>query len=123
MNTLQWVSIARALVLVVGGMGVAFGWAKQNDVDTLSSPETLTPIVSSIAIIVTMVYGWRARRASAVSSAAVKLDPQGTMDKAAAAHPSAVVQAAATVPGVDSIVASQQIASSVPSDKVIAREF
>jgi hypothetical protein len=122
MNALQWVSMARAFVILFGGIAVGLGWATQSDIDALSNPETLTTIVGGIAAAVAMFYGWRARRASAVSSAAVKLDPQGTMDKAAATHPSAVVQAAATVPGVESIVATQQIASSVPSDKVVARQ-
>lgn len=123
MNALQWVSMARAFIILFGGMAVGLGWATQSDIDALSSPETLTPIVGGIAAAVAIFYGWRARRASAVSSAAVKLDPQGTINKAATVAPTAVVQAAAGVPGVETIVAEPHIASAVPSDKVIAREF
>lgn len=123
MNTLQWVSMARAIVILVGGIAVGLGWATQSDIDALSNPETLTPIIGAVAAVVAIFYGWKARRASAVSSAAVKLDPQGTIDKAAAVAPTAVVQAAAKVPGVETIVAEPHIASAVPSDKVVAREF
>lgn len=123
MNTLQWVSTARALIILFGGVAVGLGWATQNDIDAISNPEVLTPIIGGVAAAVAIFYGWRARRAPALADAALKVDPQGTIDKAAALAPTAVVQAAATVKGVETIVAEPHIASAVPSDKVIAREF
>lgn len=120
MNAVQWVSLARAIVILLGGIAVGLGWATEADVDAISKPEVLTPIVGAAAAVVVIVYGWRARRTSAISDAAVKLDPQGVASRAAAADPNAVVAAAATVPGVESIVASPHIANAVPNAKVVS---
>lgn len=96
MNTEQWFSLFRALVMMGGAAAVTFGWLTKEQVDAISDPATLTAVFGGCAAIVTLVVAVRKRSTKNI------------------------IATAADLPEVKQVLTDPKTASAVPSDKVQA---
>ncbi len=98
MNTVQWVTAIRVVVLFVSGMGFAQAIIPKWLLESLQDEALLTGLVTGVAAIAAAVYAVLSRRKTAM------------------------LQAVAELPDVKAVeVVSPQLAGKVPSDKVVAR--
>lgn len=96
LNTPQIVSLARALIILFGGMAVGAGWITKEDLELLSDTATLTAVVGGAVALIGIGSAVYARRTAGLVAATSKLD------------------------GVGAIIAKPEIAEAVPRANVVA---
>lgn len=120
--TPQQLAVAGTVIAFIAGIFASRGLISKETAEYLASPEamaTLSGIVAAGAAIWQLVQNRPGKRAADT----IKRDPEGTAAKLAETNPQTVVAAAATVPGVETIVAAPKMAAAIPSEKVISRDF
>lgn len=104
----QWVVLARAIILVLGGALVSWGVMTQEQLAMISDVGTVTAILAAGGLVVTLVIGWRAHSPKGMAAMAgntpgihaVIADPAIAGSSKTPDNVVATVQAAAQLPGV-----------------------
>lgn len=120
--TPQQLAVAATVIAFIAGIFASRGLISKDTAEYLASPEAMATL-SGIVTAGVAVWQLVQNRPKKLAEEGAKRDPESAAAKLVQTNPQTVVAAAATVPGVETIVAAPKMAAAIPSAKVISRDF